>query len=209
MNKTPLAPQKVRLPRVVWFTGLSGAGKSTLANALEKVLAANGMHTCVLDGDKLRHGLNRDLGYSHAERVENIRRVGEVAKLMIDAGLIVLVALISPFREDRRKVRELFGPGEFIEVHVSTPLEVCERRDPKGLYRKARAGEMPDFTGISSPYELPEAPQLELDTAHLPVHECVARILTLLQARDREQPTAGKPPPTYNPGWFVAGRTDK
>jgi adenylyl-sulfate kinase len=169
--------------RVIWLTGLSGAGKSTLANAVQKVLLATGMHACVLDGDNLRHGLNRDLGYSDADRAENIRRVGEVAKIMVDAGLIVLVALISPFRADRRRVRELFEPGEFIEVHVSTPLEVCEQRDPKGLYRKARAGEMSDFTGISSPYETPDAPQLELDTALLSVHDSVARILGLLELR--------------------------
>ena len=173
--------------RVVWLTGLSGAGKSTLANAVEKVLLAKGMHCYVLDGDNLRHGLNRDLGYSDADRAENIRRVGEVAKLMTDAGLIVLVALISPFRADRRRARELFDPGEFIEVHVSTPLEVCEQRDPKGLYRKARAGDLPDFTGISSPYEAPEAPQLELDTAHLPLRDCVARILGLLLPADPQQ----------------------
>ncbi len=181
-----------QIPRVVWLTGLSGAGKSTLANAVRSVLVAKGMHSYVLDGDSLRHGLSRDLGYSHADRAENVRRVGEVAKLMLDAGLIVLVGLISPFRADRRGVRELFEPGEFIEVHVSTPLEVCERRDPKGLYRKARAGEMRDFTGISSPYEAPEAPELELDTARFSVGYCVERILKALsrttslpRARDR------------------------
>jgi adenylyl-sulfate kinase len=166
---------------VVWLTGLSGAGKSTLASAVEKVLRASGVRCYVLDGDRLRHGLNRDLGFSDADRVENIRRVGEVAKLMVDAGLVVLVALISPFRADRQRARELFRAGDFIEVHVSTPLEVCERRDPKGLYRKARAAEMPDFTGISSPYEPPEAPELELDTARLPLRDCVERILRLLK----------------------------
>ena len=179
-DKNARAQQKGQTPRVVWFTGLSGAGKSTLANAVEKVLIARGMHAYVLDGDRLRNGLSRDLGYRPADRAENIRRVGEVAKLMVDAGLIVLVALISPFRADRRRVRELFAPGEFVEVHVSTALEVCELRDPKGLYRKARAGGMPDFTGISSPYELPDAPQLVLDTALLPVNECVERILGFL-----------------------------
>ena len=182
MNKTARARQKGQTPRVVWLTGLSGAGKSTLANAVERVLLAKGMHSYVLDGDSLRHGLNRDLGYGDADRAENIRRVGEVAKVMIDAGLIVLVALISPFRADRGRVRKLFRPGEFLEVHVSTSLEVCERRDPKGLYRRARAGEMSNFTGISSPYEAPEAPQLELDTALLPVHDCVGRVLGLLEA---------------------------
>ncbi|MEA3195888.1 MAG: bifunctional enzyme CysN/CysC [Betaproteobacteria bacterium] len=183
MNKTARARQRGQTPRVVWLTGLSGAGKSTLASAVARVLFAKGMHAYVLDGDNLRHGLNRDLGYSDADRAENIRRVGEVAKIMIDAGLIVLVALISPFRADRRRVRELFDPGEFIEVHVSTPLQACELRDPKGLYRKARAGEMPEFTGISSPYEPPEAPQLELDTARLSVRDCVERILGLLELR--------------------------
>jgi adenylyl-sulfate kinase len=190
MNKTARARQKGQAPRVVWLTGLSGAGKSTLVNAVERVLLAIGVHSYVLDGDNLRHGLNRDLGYSDADRAENVRRVGEVAKVMVDAGLIVLVALISPFRADRRRVRELFEPGEFIEVHVSTPLEVCEQRDPKGLYRKARAGEMSEFTGISSPYEPPEAPQLELDTALLPVRDCVARILSLLELRGAELPIA-------------------
>jgi adenylyl-sulfate kinase len=179
MNKTPC---------VIWFTGLSGAGKSTLANAVNRVLRDRGVRAYVLDGDRLRDGLNRDLGYGHADRAENIRRVGEVAKLMLDAGLVVLVALISPFRAERRGVRELFAPGDFIEVHVSTPLAVCERRDPKGLYRKARAGEMRDFTGISSPYEEPEAPELVLDTARLSLDDCVMRILkatSWLRARDR------------------------
>jgi len=175
------APQEAPTPRVVWLTGLSGAGKSTLASAVEKVLRASGVRCYVLDGDRLRHGLNRDLGFSDADRAENIRRVGEVAKLMVDAGLVVLVALISPFRADRQKARDLFRAGDFIEVHVSKPLEVCERRDPKGLYRKARAAEMRDFTGISSPYEPPEAPELELDTARLPLRDCVERILRLLK----------------------------
>jgi len=178
------------MPRVVWLTGLSGAGKSTLANAVGKVLLAGGVHACVLDGDNLRHGLNRDLGYGDADRAENIRRVGEVAKLMMDAGLVVLVALISPFRADRRRARALFAPGEFIEVHVSTPLEVCEQRDPKGLYRKARAGEIAEFTGVSSSYEPPDAPELELDTALLAVPDCVARILRLLEFRGVALPIA-------------------
>jgi len=181
------------MPRVLWLTGLSGAGKSTLANALKKALRARGVRVSILDGDNLRRGLNRDLGYTDADRAENIRRVGEVAKLMIDAGLIVLVALISPFRADRRKARELFEPGEFVEVHVSAPLKVCEMRDPKGLYRKARAGEIPDFTGISSPYEAPEAPQLKLDTARLSVHDCVQRILGVLGLPGAESPDAPRP----------------
>lgn len=149
-------------PRCVWFTGLSGAGKSTIANAVDRQLLAAGYHTYLLDGDNIRHGLNRDLGFTDEDRVENIRRVAEVAKLMTDAGLIVLVSFISPFRSERQLARELFAPGDFIEVFVDTPLEICEQRDAKGLYRKARAGEIPHFTGISSPYEAPEAPEVHL-----------------------------------------------
>ena len=151
-------------PRCLWFTGLSGSGKSTVANLVEKRLMAMGMRTYLLDGDNVRHGLNKDLGFSDEDRVENIRRVAEVAKLMVDAGLIVLVSFISPFRAERRLARELFDDGEFIEVFVDTPLAVAERRDVKGLYAKARAGRIPNFTGIDSPYEVPEAPELRLDT---------------------------------------------
>ncbi|MDR3354994.1 MAG: adenylyl-sulfate kinase [Synergistaceae bacterium] len=147
-------------PRVLWFTGLSGSGKSTIANLVDKRLFAAGLHSCVLDGDNVRHGLNKDLGFTEEDRVENIRRIAEVAKLMFDAGLIVLVAFISPFQKDRQSARSLFAPGEFVEVFVDTPLEVCERRDPKGLYKKARAGEIPNFTGINAPYERPEHPEL-------------------------------------------------
>jgi adenylyl-sulfate kinase len=191
VSNSTWARQRNPLPRVVWFTGLSGAGKSTVAKAVEEILIGNAVHSYVLDGDSLRHGLSRDLGYSIADRAENIRRVGEVAKLMLDAGLIVLVALISPLRADRHRVRELFAPGEFIEVHVSTPLGVCEQRDPKGLYRKARAGEIPEFTGISSPYEEPEAPELKLNTARLSVQDCVERILALLLHRTLRAEEAG------------------
>ncbi len=148
--------------RCIWFTGLSGSGKSTLANLLDKRLHAEGRHTCILDGDNIRHGLNRDLGFTEADRVENIRRVAEVAKLMTDAGLIVLVAFISPFRSERRMARELFQEGEFLEVFVDTPLEECERRDVKGLYAKARRGELRNFTGIDSAYEAPEHPEVHL-----------------------------------------------
>jgi adenylyl-sulfate kinase len=162
-----------------------------VAKAVEEILIGNAVHSYVLDGDSLRHGLSRDLGYSIADRAENIRRVGEVAKLMLDAGLIVLVALISPLRADRHRVRQLFAAGEFIEVHVSTPLGVCEQRDPKGLYRKARAGEIPEFTGISSPYEEPEAPELKLNTARLSVQDCVERILALLLHRTLRAEEAG------------------
>jgi bifunctional enzyme CysN/CysC len=150
--------------RVLWFTGMSGSGKSTIANLLERKLYSEGKHTYILDGDNVRHGLNRDLGFTDADRVENIRRVAEVAKLMADAGLIVIVSFISPFRSERRAAREMMRPGEFVEVFVDTPLEECVRRDPKGLYARALKGEIPNFTGISSPYEAPEAPEIHLET---------------------------------------------
>jgi bifunctional enzyme CysN/CysC len=166
---------------VLWFTGLSGAGKSTLANLVEKRLHALGKHTYLLDGDNVLHGLNRDLGFTDADRVENIRRIAETAKLMVDAGLIVLTAFISPFRSERQMARDLLGEGEFIEVFVNTPLEICEQRDPKGLYKKARAGELPNFTGIDSAYEAPAAPEVEVDTslksADDLAEEIVARLL--------------------------------
>lgn len=164
-------------PRCIWFTGLSGSGKSTLANLLEQRLQAQGKHAYILDGDNIRHGLNRDLGFTDADRVENIRRVAEVAKLMTDAGLIVLVSFISPFRAERRMARELFATGEFIEVFVDTPLAIAEQRDPKGLYAKARAGKIPNFTGIDSPYEAPEAPELHLHTDKNSPEELVMQIL--------------------------------
>ena len=167
---------------VVWLTGLSGAGKSTLADRLERRLHAQGLHTYLLDGDVLRGGLNRDLGFTAQDRAENIRRVGEVARLMADAGLIVIVALISPFRRDRQAVRERFAPGEFIEVHVDVPLAVAEARDPKGLYRKARAGLLKDFTGIDSPYEAPTAPELHLRTATVSPDEAADAVLAHLRA---------------------------
>jgi bifunctional enzyme CysN/CysC len=152
---------------VVWFTGLSGAGKSTIATLVDERLNALGCHTYVLDGDELRNGLSRDLGFSDADRAENIRRVAEVSRLMVRAGLIVLVAFISPFRAGRRMARELVGQGEFFEVFVDTPLAVAEARDPKGLYRKARRGEIPHFTGVDSPYEAPESPEVRIDTVRL------------------------------------------
>lgn len=152
-------------PLCLWFTGLSGSGKSTLANLLEQRLHEMGRHTYVLDGDNVRQGLNRDLGFADADRVENIRRVAEVARLMVDAGLITIVAFISPFRSERQMARDLFDPGEFIEVFVDAPLEVCEQRDPKGLYRKARAGQIKNFTGIDSVYEVPEAAEADISLA--------------------------------------------
>src|SRR5262249_48251453 len=153
VSKALRAAIKRQRPCIVWFTGLSGAGKSTIANLLERDLAADHCHTYLLDGDNVRHGLNKDLGFTAADRVENIRRVGEVARLFVDAGMIVLCSFISPFRAERAAVRSLVGPAEFIEVYVKAPLEVCERRDPKGLYAKCRAGTLPNFTGIDSPYE--------------------------------------------------------
>ncbi|QSX30645.1 adenylyl-sulfate kinase [Shewanella cyperi] len=165
---------------ILWFTGLSGAGKSTLAGALESALHERGVHSYLLDGDNVRHGLCKDLGFSADDRRENIRRVGEVAKLMLDAGLIVLSAFVSPQRAERELVRELVADGEFIEVHVATPLEVCESRDPKGLYQKARAGEIKDFTGISAPYEAPAGAELVIDTSEGDLEAQVGRLLDYL-----------------------------
>ena len=170
IDKTARAEQKNQRPVVLWFTGLSGSGKSTVANLVEKLLHAKGQHTFLLDGDNVRHGLNRDLGFTAEDRVENIRRIAEVAKLMTDAGLIVLVSFISPFRSERQMARELLPEGEFIEVFVDTPIEECVRRDPKGLYKKALAGQIPNFTGISSPYEAPGNPDIHLRTiGHSPL----------------------------------------
>ena len=181
LGKLQRAMLKHQTPRCIWFTGLSGSGKSTVANMLEKRLHADGRHTYMLDGDNVRHGLNRDLGFSEADRVENLRRVGEVAKLMVDAGLIVLVSFISPFRADRQTARELFEPGEFIEVHVDTPLAECERRDVKGLYAKARRGELKNFTGIDSPYEPPVAAELVIDTSKDNPEACALQVLKLIE----------------------------
>jgi len=183
VNKKARAQQKSQKPAVLWFTGLSGAGKSTVANALEKALFQRGHHSYLLDGDNVRHGLNRDLGFSDDDRVENIRRIGEVARLMADSGLVVLTAFISPFRADRAMVRELMEDGEFVEIHVDAPLDVCETRDPKGLYAKARAGVINNFTGIDSPYEAPEDPEVTVDTSRLSVDECVEELLAYLKRR--------------------------
>ena len=168
---------------ILWFTGLSGSGKSTLANAVNAVLFERGMATYVLDGDNIRHGLCKDLGFSDADREENIRRIGEVAKLFLDAGVIVLTAFVSPFRADRDKARALVADGDFLEIHCAADLAVCESRDPKGLYAKARAGQIKEFTGISSPYEAPEKPELCLDTGAQDLEQCVAAVINLLEER--------------------------
>jgi len=185
VDKRARAAAKGQQPMVLWFTGLSGAGKSTIANRVEKKLHASGHHTYLLDGDNVRHGLNRDLGFTDADRVENIRRVVEVAKLMADAGLIVLTAFISPFRSERQFARERMDAGEFIEIFVDTPLEVAEARDPKGLYKKARRGELKNFTGIDSAYEAPEAPELRLDTARLSAEEAAEAVIALLHEQGK------------------------
>jgi bifunctional enzyme CysN/CysC len=181
--KAQRAGQKQQRPCVVWFTGLSGSGKSTLANALEHELWRRGHHTYLLDGDNVRHGLNKDLDFSDAGRVENIRRIGEVARLFVDAGLIVITAFVSPFRRERELVRSMVAAGEFVEVFVDTPLAICEQRDPKGLYKKARAGTVAAFTGITSPYEAPEAPELRVETTQLTVEQELALVIAELQRR--------------------------
>jgi bifunctional enzyme CysN/CysC len=182
VTKVARAEIKHQQARCLWFTGLSGSGKSTIANLLEKRLHADGKHTYILDGDNVRHGLNRDLGFTEADRVENIRRVAEVAKLLVDAGLIVLVAFISPYRAERQLARGLFDPGEFVEVFVDTPLEECERRDVKGLYAKARRGELKNFTGIDSDYEPPRAPEIHLRTVGIKPENCINPILDYLNS---------------------------
>ncbi|HVV66261.1 MAG TPA: sulfate adenylyltransferase subunit CysN [Rhizomicrobium sp.] len=181
VNKSARAGLKRQKSAVLWFTGLSGSGKSTIANLVEKALFADGRHTYILDGDNVRHGLNRDLGFTDADRVENIRRVGEAAKLFVDAGLIVLVSFISPFRGERRMARELLGEGEFIEIFVDTPIEICMQRDPKGLYEKAKAGEIANFTGISSPYEIPETAEITVKTEGRGPDDCAAEIVAYLR----------------------------
>jgi bifunctional enzyme CysN/CysC len=183
VNKQARAAMKRQKPVMLWFTGLSGSGKSTIANLVEKSLAAEGKHTYLLDGDNVRHGLNKDLGFTDADRVENIRRVGETAKLFLDAGLVVLVSFISPFRSERRMARELVGAEEFIEVFVDTPIEVCMQRDPKGLYEKARAGTIKNFTGVDSPYEAPEKPELTIKTVTGPAEAHAQAIVAYLRER--------------------------
>ncbi len=167
----------------VWLTGLSGSGKSTVANALEKTLWERNVRAYVLDGDNIRHGLNKDLGFSPEDRTENIRRIGEVAKLFTDAGLVAITAFISPYRADRDQVRAIMADGDFVEIFVQAPLEVCEQRDPKGLYKKARAGQIPEFTGISAPYEEPLAAEITLSTDRENPEQCVGRILDYLVSK--------------------------
>jgi bifunctional enzyme CysN/CysC len=166
--------------KLLWFTGISGSGKSTIANELEKKLFSKGIRTFILDGDNIRHGLNNDLGFNDADRVENIRRVGEVTKLMVDAGIVVISSFISPFLSDREMVKRLIGDQDFIEVFINTPIEVAEERDPKGLYKKARSGLIPNFTGVSSPYEEPNSPDIEIDTTNLSPIESARKILDFL-----------------------------
>ena len=180
VTKADRAKVNGQTPKCIWLTGLSGSGKSTLANALEVALTEQGRHTYLLDGDNVRHGLNKNLGMSDEDRTENIRRVSEVAKLMVDAGLIVVTAFISPFRADRDAARELFEDGEFVEVFVDAPLEECEKRDPKGLYQKARQGIIKEFTGIDSPYEAPAKAELVVNTAENDIEACVKQLIAAI-----------------------------
>ena len=183
VDRAARAEQRGHRSAILWFTGLSGAGKSTLANAVNQALFERGLATYVLDGDNVRHGLCKDLGFSDADREENIRRIGEVAKLFLDSGVIVLTAFVSPFRADRDKARALVDEGDFIEVFCSADLGVCEERDTKGLYAKARAGEIKEFTGISSPYEAPEKPELSVDTGAAALEACVDQVVNSLIER--------------------------
>ena len=178
LNRLALLKQK---PLIVWLTGLSGSGKSTIADGLEQLLFEKGFKTYLLDGDNIRHGLNKNIDFSEEGRKENIRRIGEVAKLFLDAGIIVITAFISPFKEDRNTVRGLVSDGEFVEVFVDCPLEVCEQRDVKGLYAKARRGEIPNFTGISSPFEAPEKPEVRVHSDQLTIDECIDKIYSVIK----------------------------
>lgn len=188
IDKSLRARQKLQKPLCLWLTGLPGAGKSTIASILDERLVAAGKHTYVLDGDSVRNGLNSDLGYSEADRIENIRRVAEVARLLVDAGLIVLVALISPYRAQREAARSRFDSGEFLEVFVDAPLDECERRDPKGMYARARRGELANFTGIDSPYEAPMIPDVHLDTVDESASQCVDRLFEIVVTNAGQRP---------------------
>ena len=181
VSKDERAKQKQQRPCIIWFTGLSSSGKSTIAGAVEQKLFELGHHTYLLDGDNVRHGLNKDLAFSDNDRIENIRRIGELSKLMIDAGLLVMSAFISPFKVDRQIVRNLVQDHEFIEIYMDTPLEECERRDPKGLYKKARKGEIKNFTGVDSEYETPESPEIIINTVAFNVEECADQIISYLK----------------------------
>ncbi|BCN92761.1 adenylyl-sulfate kinase [Thiomicrorhabdus immobilis] len=181
VSRAERSEMKNQTPCILWFTGLSGSGKSTVANAVENLLFQMAKHTYLLDGDNVRHGLNKGLSFSEVDRVENIRRVGEVAKLFSDAGLIVLTAFISPFAADRNMVREMTRPGEFIEVFIDTPLATCEQRDPKGLYKKARAGEIKDFTGIDSPYEAPSNPEIRIVNDGISIDNAAQQVIDYLK----------------------------
>ena len=184
VSKTQRAALKKQRPCLLWYTGLSGSGKSTVANAVDALLFERGCHSYLLDGDNVRHGLNGDLGFSDEDRIENIRRISEVSKLFIDSGLVVSTAFISPFASDREMARTMLEQGEFIEVYIDTPIAICEQRDPKGLYKKARAGEIKDFTGIDSTYDIPVAPELHIKTAQLSVVECAQVIVDYLIANN-------------------------
>lgn len=183
VNKSARSALKSQTPCIIWFTGLSGSGKSTIAGAVEQKLFALGQHTYLLDGDNVRHGLNKDLGFSDSDRIENIRRIGEMSKLFVDAGMIVLSAFISPFRTERRMVRDLVSDMEFVEVYMGTPLATCEDRDPKGLYQKARNGEIKNFTGIDSEYEVPENPEVVLDTSTMSIEACADQVIDYLKTK--------------------------
>lgn len=187
LNQSMREQQNGHKALLVWFTGLSGSGKSTLANAVEQKLHRAGVKTYTLDGDNVRHGLNKDLGFKAEDRSENIRRIAELAHLMLDAGLVVLCAFVSPYRQDRHGIREIVGADGFMEIFVDTPLEVCEQRDVKGLYAKARAGEINDFTGISAPYEAPERPDCRIDTSVTGLDECSGLLTDLIKKRIKQE----------------------
>ncbi len=183
ISKAQRASIKDQKPCLLWYTGLSGSGKSTVANAVDALLFELGCHSYLLDGDNVRHGLNGDLGFTDDERIENIRRISEVSKLFLDAGLIVSTAFISPFEQDRASARAKLCQGEFIEVYIDTPISICEQRDPKGLYKKARAGEIKDFTGIDSSYDVPTKPEIHVETAEQSIQECAQQIVNYLAAQ--------------------------